>query len=214
MASPEQIASYQAKVEAAFGTVKSLVDDPQWKENKKEKDIVFYFRYESGSSFCQVKSIVTIAKPPEVTFNFVKSDRPVNASTPKDQKEGCIERRNLAPVDGDPNESKFYYIVVDANSRLVSNREFLMFQRVFREGDKLFLVRTSVDNEALVPPAKGTVRGNMVFQAFIVEPDPAGSKLTFLCHAEPNGSIPSALYNAAATNQGYSALRFKKALEA
>jgi hypothetical protein len=65
----------------------------------------------------------------------------------------------------------------------------------------------------LVPVAKGAVRGNMVFQAFIVEPDPVGSKLTFLCHAEPNGSVPSAIYNTAATNQGYSALRIKNALE-
>jgi hypothetical protein len=53
----------------------------------------------------------------------------------------------------------------------------------------------------------------MVFQAFLIEPDAVGTKLTFLCHAEPNGSIPAMVYNAAVTNQGYSALRTKKALE-
>jgi hypothetical protein len=213
MASPAQITEYQAKVDAALSTVKSLVGDPQWKDAKKEKDIQLFYRYPEGSSFCQVKSIVTIAKPPPEVLDYLKANRVIDASTPKDQREGAVERRNLAPVEGDPNEGGFYYIIVDANSRLVSNREFLMFQRTYREGDKLYLVRTSVDNDAVVPPAKGTVRGNMVFQAFIVEPDAAGTKLTFLCHAEPNGSIPAMVYNAAVTNQGYSALRAKKALE-
>jgi hypothetical protein len=146
MASPEQIAEYQTKIEAAFDAVKRVVDDPSWKESKRDKDIVLYWRYETGSSFCQVKSVVTISKPPAEAFDFTKSPRIVDASTPKEQREGCIERRTLAPVEGDPNESRFYYIHVESPSRLVSSREFLMFQRIYQEGDKLYLIRTSIPN--------------------------------------------------------------------
>ena len=39
------------------------------------------------------------------------------------------------------------------------------------------------------------------------------TQLTFLCHADPSGNVPAMIYNVAATNQGYSALRAKKALE-
>jgi hypothetical protein len=213
MATPDQVVSYFAQVEQRFAHVKSILNDAGWKQSKKEQDIVFFNRSEAGSGFSQVKSIVTIAKPPQEVFTYISSDRPITSSTPKDQREGCIERRVVSRVEGDPNGAAFYYIAVDSNSSLVSSRDFLMFERSFVEGSTSYFVRTSVVNDAVVPPKKGLVRGNMFFQAFIVEPDPAGTKLTFVCHADPAGSIPAMIYNTAVNNQGYSVLRVKKALE-
>jgi hypothetical protein len=156
---------------------------------------------------------VTIAKPPQEVLAYCKNVRPVTSSTPKDQREGCLERRIISTVDGDPNGASFYYIAVDSNSSVVSSRDFLMFTRIFVEGPISYLVRTSIVNDAIAPPKKGLVRGNMFFQAFVVEPDPAGTKLTFVCHADPAGSVPAMIYNTAVNNQGLSALRVKKALE-
>ena len=92
-------------------------------------------------------------------------------------------------------------------------RDFLTFQKVMKDGDKLFLVRTSIVNDELKAPVKKYVRGDMIFQAFMCEAVAEGTKLTFLCHADPCGNVPSMIYNVAAINQGYSALRAKKALE-
>jgi hypothetical protein len=213
MATPAQVASYNAQVEQRFAHVKSILNDAGWKQSEKQADIVFYNRQEAGSSFTQVKSVVTIAKPPAAVIAYVKSDRPITASTPKDQREGCHERRIVSKVEGDPNQAAFYYIAVDTNSAVVSSRDFLMFERVFVEGPVQYLVRTSIVNDAIVPPKKDLVRANMIFQAFVVEPAPGGSKLTFLVHADPAGSIPAVIYNTAVNGQGLSALRAKKALE-
>jgi hypothetical protein len=189
------------------------VDDPSWAKYKDEPGITLYTRYDAGSSYCQVKSVVHIDKPVQTVFDFIKANRPVDASTPEDKREGCAERRAFNPVEGDPNEAQFYYICVLSGKMLVSNRDFLMFQRTFVEGDKSYLVRTSIVNDALAPANPKAVRGTMHFQVFVVAPDGDGASLIFLCHADPAGSIPAAVYNLAVANQGYSALRAKNALE-
>lgn len=207
------LAPYNAQMEKQLEHVKAIIDDAGWKVDKEEQDITFYLRYEEPSKFAQVKSIVTINKPVDEVFNYVKAVRVVDKDTPKDQREGCIERRTLNPIEGDPNEAQFYYIIIESHSRLVSARDFLMYQKVFTEGDKRYLVRTSIVNDSIKPVDKNYVRANMFFQAFVMEPADGGCKLTFLCHADPSGSIPAMVYNVAAVNQGRSALRFKQALE-
>ena len=73
---------------------------------------------------------------------------------------------------------------------------------------------TSIENEALHGVGKGYVRGKLHFQAYIAEADGDNkTKLTFMGHADPCGSIPAMVYNAAATNQGYSLLNIKKGVE-
>lgn len=213
MSVPLDLDQYNAQIAKELEHVKSIVEDDGWKVDKKDKDITFYLRYEAPSKFAQVKSVVTIKKPVDEVFDYVKTVRVVDEHTPADQREGCVERRTLNPIEGDPNEAQFYYIVVETHSRLVSSRDFLMYQKVFKEGDKRYLLRTSIVNDALKPPHKSYVRANMHFQAFVMEPCPDGCKLTFLCHADPSGSVPAMIYNAAASNQGRSALRFKQALE-
>jgi hypothetical protein len=214
MVSAEQLAEYNAKAEAAFANAKRLLEDPSWSKNKEDSGMILYTRYEAGSSFAQVKSVVTVNKPAQVVFDYIKSNRPVDPSTPKDKNEGCLARRAFDPVEGDPNEAQFYYICVLSGKMMVWDRDFLMFQRTFTEGDTKYLVRTSIVNKDLMDDQPKAVRATMHFQVFIVVPDGDKATLTFMCHADPAGSIPAAVYNLAVANQGYSALRSKQALEA
>ena len=213
MAAELDVQAYNAQIKERYDHLMSIIDDPGWTKEKEEKDAVFYKRSEKGSSFAQIKSVVTINKPIESVVEVLKVVKTVDENTPKDEKDGCIERRALNPIAGDPDDAQFFYIVVESSSRLVTSRDFLMYAKFFRDGDKVSLVRTSVVNDSIVPVNKKYVRANMFFQAFVCEPCEAGTKLTFICHADPCGSVPAMIYNAAALKQGNSALRIKEAVE-
>lgn len=206
--------AYNKQMDEQLAHVKEIINDPNWTKEKEEPAIVFYKRMEKGSSFAQIKSVVTIkGKTVEEVQDYMKHIRTIDENTPKDQREGCLERRVVKTIEGDANEASFYYIAVETSSRLVSSRDFLMYQKAFVEGDKCYLVRTSIVNDEIKAPVKKYVRANMFFQAFVSEPCEEGTKLTFLCHADPSGNVPAMIYNVAAINQGYSALRAKQALE-
>ena len=213
MSAQLDLAAYNAQIKERYDHMIAILDDPGWTKEKEEKGVVFYKRSEKGSSFAQVKSVVTISKPIEDVVEVLKVVKTVDENTPKEQREGCIERRALNPIEGDPDNAQFFYIIVESPSRLVTSRDFLMYCKFFRDGDKVSLVRTSIVNDSLVPVNKKYVRANMLFQGFVCEPCPEGTKLTFLAHGDPCGSVPAMVYNAAAVKQGYSAVRIKEQCE-
>ena len=212
MATPEQISQYQQKWQNAVDTVFADIDAEGWKKEKTHKGVDIYLRHDKSSSFAQVKSIVTIDAPIGKVEENLKTVKPVDHSTPKHEGEGNLERRLIPAGDG-TDCMGFFYVVVESPSSLVSPREFLTFQRMIHKDNKIALVRTSIENDEIQKPQKGYVRGNMFFQAFVVEPEGDKSKLTFIVHADPCGKVPSAIYNSAATGQGMSALHIKEEVE-
>ncbi|OHS96393.1 hypothetical protein TRFO_37461 [Tritrichomonas foetus] len=215
MASAEQIQQYEQKWAQAADTAFAVLDSSDWdKQKSKDKDCEIYLRHEKGSSFAQVKSVVTINAPISTVEENLKTTKVVDKNTPKEEREGNIERRIVSQVNDGADAAGFFYIAVESPSSLVSPREFLMYQKLTRRDGKIALIRTSIENDDIQKTAKGNVRGNMHFQAFIAESvNDSTTKLCFVCHADPCGKIPSMVYNSAATNQGYSALRLKRDIE-
>ena len=209
--SPEELEQYHKLYEERLATVEALLDDPEWKEDKKEENITFYTRYDPSSSFAQIKSVVPIPLPIEKVSDFLKVVKVVDDKTPKDQREGCIQRRIQAEIPAEQAEGgAFYYIQLESPSFVVSSRDFLMYRRVTIKGNRHILLQVSVVNDKIMPPVNKVVRGNMFFQGLIAEKvDDNNTKLTFICHADPAGSIPATVYNMAAMKQGYAALRVR-----
>ena len=216
MASAEQIQEYNKLWDEAVSKAFDAYNGSGWSQQKSNDPAIEIFtRTVSGSGFAQVKSVATVAAPIDKVFEHLKTSKTIDQNTPKEEREGNIERRILSTVEGDPNNAGFFYINIEASSRLVSPRDFLMYQKMGERDGSKFLVRTSIDNQEMRPTANGSVRANMFFQCFICEKvDDNNTKLTFICHADPAGSIPAMVYNFAATNQGYSVLRMKKEIEA
>ena len=209
--SPEQIAEYEKIYDEKVKTVLALIDDPNWKEEKKEEFITFYLRKDPSSSFSQVKSVVEVPLPPSKVAEFLKVVKKVDATTKPEDRDGCIERCTLNITD-EATSTGFYYIVIESPSRFVTPRSILMFRKVVPIDDKYILLQFSVDNDAVHPKDSKYVRANMFFQANVVIPDPADPnkcKVIFVCHCDPCGSVPAMLYNTSAMKQGYAALRVR-----
>ena len=215
MATADQISEYNQQWDKAVELTLAAYNGSDWsKESSKEKDIEIFTRSVKGSSFSQVKSVVTVNAQFDQVIKQVQTTKVIDENTPKDQREGAVERRVLSNVENDPDGACFFYIIVESPSRLVSNRDFLMYQKSTNKDGLFLLVRTSINNEEMRKVAKGCVRGNMFFQSFICEKTGDNqTKLTFLCHADPSGSIPAMVYNMAATKQGLAALRIKREVE-
>ncbi|KAK8839666.1 hypothetical protein M9Y10_032037 [Tritrichomonas musculus] len=216
MATQEQVAEYEQKWQKTVDHVFSLIDAKDWKKEKsKDSDIEIFLRHDPSSSFAQIKSFCTINAPlSTVEAVLAKPPYTVDENTPKDQRDGNIERRFLGKAGDGADAAGFLYVVLETSSRLVSPREFLSFQKIAHKDGKVALVRTSIVNEALHGNTKGYVRGNIVFHAFIAEADGDNkTKLTFLGQADPCGSIPAMVYNAIASHQGYKVGSIKKEAE-
>lgn len=216
MATPEQVAEYEQKWEKTVDHVFSLIDAQDWKKEKsKDSNIEIYNRFDPSSSFAQIKSFCTINAPLSTVESILaKPPETVDANTPKEKRDGNVERKFLGKAGDGADAAGFLYVVLETSSRLVSPREFLSFQKIAHRDGKVALVRTSIENEALHGNGKGYVRGKIIFHAFIAEADGDNkTKLTFLGQADPCGSIPAMIYNAVASGQGYKVGAIKKEAE-
>jgi hypothetical protein len=200
--------------QAKLQEILTLLNDPSWKEAKREPEIVFFTRSDPASAFSQLKSIVSIPAPIEAVLEALRPIETVDAKTPKADRHGLQERRVIAGPLDDEHESTVFYIALDPPGPLISPRDFLLSRYLFRlEGGRYAYLHLSIDNEALVPANSKYVRGEMLFQGYLVENDaenPGNVKLTFFVHADPKGSLAAWAYNSVVTGQGYSAKGIKK----
>ena len=196
MSAPSATA-YVAAHEAALEKFVQLQTAPEWKLAKDEDGVKFYTRTEAGSSFSQLKSETTVAAPLEKVCEVLKVVPVVDAKKPED---GLKERYTFGELN-DENDTRFLYVAVDSGSRLVTNRDFIMLRRHYVKDGKQIWLHTSVPDE-VKPVEKQFVRGQMKLQGYIAEADGANTKLTFIVHTDPCGSIPAMIYNAAVMKQG------------
>jgi hypothetical protein len=110
-----------------------------------------------------------------------------------------------------------------ANSWTVSDRDFL-FVRVYRPhwdnpNDVVFFGQ-SIDEEKFAGDpivennkAKDTVRGTLHFFAWVAKEVEGGLSLKYYTHANPNGWLPTPVYNAVSKTQALGPLKYKVLLE-
>ena len=211
--SADIFAPYREVHEQTLNKCIQLKEGADWKFSKEEDGVKFYTAPAEGSSFAMVKSETVIKAPKAAVNDRIAKTPKVDANTPDNQRDGAQERWLSHTVDDD-TRATFMYIDLISPSRLVSERDFLMFRRCYERDGVHIQLNVSIKNDEIKPEVKGRVRAHMFFQIFFVEKiDEETTKLTFMCHADPMGSIPAFVYNAGAVGQGAALKTIRKDLE-
>lgn len=200
---PAKLQEFSQQNEEKLNHVLQIMNSDEWKLSKEEPEITFYTRSEKDSSFTQVKSVVTIETPLATVLDVMRRVDPINE---KEGKGGLTERTVLYGPEDNENETMIFYISQNIPAPLVSPRDYLLFRRHYSRDGKEIYVHHSISCDEVKAPVSGKVRANMIFQAFIAEAiDENTSKMTFLAHCDPCGSMPAFAFNMAVTKQGYAA---------
>lgn len=213
MSTEDIFAPYKAIHEETLNKCIKLKEGAAWKFSKEEDGVKFYTASAEGSSFSMVKSETIIKATMEAVNDRIAKTPTIDANTPDNQRDGARERWLSNTVD-DETRATFMYIALISPSSLVSERDFFMYRRCYERDGVHIQLNVSVKNDEIKPDVKGRVRAHMFFQIFFVEKiDDATTKLTFMCHADPKGSVPAFVYNAGAVGQGASLKTIRKDLE-
>lgn len=209
--SPEEVAKHEAAINECLERVKALLDSPDWKKDKEEKDVVFFTRKVQGSSFNMIKSISMIPVPMEKVLDELSEVRNLEPDMPASERDDT-HQQHLFVAEPNRFNDGYMYLALESPSRLVSPRDFLMYRKHFEVDGKHFFPQVSIVNDAIRGPVKGFVRGNIITQCFVAEQAGDQVKLTFIVHADPAGSIPGWVYNQVATGQGYAVKKIRDKL--
>jgi hypothetical protein len=83
----------------------------------------------------------------------------------------------------------------------VDDRDFVMVDGHFRQGDKFYLVSSNCDYD--FPKVKGVVRGDLIIGGYVGEKiDEKTIKVTYLSDGDMNGSVPGFIKNLFSQEQG------------
>lgn len=209
----EQLEEYGSKSEELLPKILELQNNSDWKEAKKDHDVIIYTRSDPSSHYNQVKAVSIIPAPIDKIVDHLKVLEPIDSHTPKEKRHLITERKILYGPLEDKYQSTIFMYELDIPAPLVSPRDYVLFRRHYQpsESQHVFLHNSIVSD--LCPERKGAVRGEIMFQCYIVEPDPSNQencRLTFLIHSDPKGKMSPSFYNMALPNQGYAASRIKK----
>jgi hypothetical protein len=207
---PEAVAEYNAQTEQALERVIALLDDGGWGSPKSDKDVLYWVRYVSGSSFAMIKSEVAIPKPYDAVIDRMFYFPEITPDMPAAQRDGILRRFLIIPEPSRFSEG-YMYFSVESGVPLVSNRDFLVYRKHYERDGAHYLIQFSIENDAIMPKQKGFVRGKMITQAFIAD-NPGTPRIRCLSHTDPGGSIPAALYNMAAKKQAAYLKRLKESM--
>lgn len=204
---PELKTQYEAAADAVLEKTIGLLDDPSWKESKKEPTITFYTRSEAGSSFSMVKSQSSIPVSIDKVIEQLDMLDDITPDMDAKKRDGVVRRTAHLLDASDPHRQGILYLALESGSRFVTNRDFLMYRKYYEKEGKHFFVHVSVEHPELHQPTKEFVRARILLQVFIADQDPDNAnatRLRFVVHADPAGSVPAMVYNMTAVNQGYS----------
>ena len=212
--SPEEYAEYDKQLDGVKKDILENLHSSDWSFAKEESDGCKIFkRSVPTSSYAMIKAVIHIPVPKEIVFQAIKPCNDITPSTPKDKKEGLLERRLINYDENDPTARAFMYCAAEAPVFFVAPRDFLVYRKRIDADNKILYLHTSVKNNKIMPERQGFVRSLMKQQAFIIEDDPSSpekSILTFILHSEIGGSIPASVYNIAALAQGKSVIGLRK----
>ena len=202
---PELIAKAEKPLQDTYENVLKIADDNEWKQSKVEDDVTYFTRSVRGSSFTMIKSTTIVPYPVDKIVEFLNPLKELNPEMSAEERDGAIER-SVYPLEGEnPHGNAFVYLALESGSRFVSPRDFVMARKYFEKDGKHYFIIVSIDDDTIRPITKKFVRGKILCNATIIEKDPADenkTKLSFVAHADPCGSIPAMIYNTVALKQG------------
>ena len=197
--SSERLDEFKLQNQDTFNHVMDILDDKSWSKSKTEDDVDFYTRTEKSSSFSQVKAITTFKAPFDKVIEKLDV---IEQIKPGEAKSGLTERYTIYGPDDDNNW--VVYISQKIPAPMVAPRDYLFFRHKYQvDENTVAYIHTSIVDDKLKPQVKGTVRANMIFQAFIAQKNKNTVTLSLLAHMDPCGSMPSFAFNMAVTKQGY-----------
>ncbi|KAH0794035.1 PCTP-like protein [Histomonas meleagridis] len=199
---PERIAAAEPLANQCLEIASQVLNSSDWKESKTEDGVKYYTRSVPGSSFTMIKSSVVVPRPLDKMVQFCARFREVTSETPANLRGGAIERRFWPfPGTNEHNEG-FIYLALESGSMFVSNRDFVMIRKYYEKDGRHYYICVSIDDDKIRPPSKNLVRGKILCNATVIEAEGDGTRVSFIAHADPAGSIPAAIYNMASLKQG------------
>ena len=199
---PERIAAAEPVAKACLEMSSQVLNSPDWKESKKENGVTYYTRSVQGSSFTMIKSSTSVPRPLDKMVDFCSRFREVTADTPQELRGGAIERRFWPFPEPNPHNEGFVYLALESGSRLVSNRDFVMIRKYYEKDGRHYYICVSIDDDKIRPVSKNFVRGKILCNATVIEAEGENTKVSFIAHADPAGSIPAMIYNMVSLKQG------------
>ena len=213
---PEETAQYDAISQKCLDEIIESANSTNWTESKKDGGVTFYTRKVKTSSFDQVKSETSIPVPIEQVIEYLGDCPDITPQMTAEERDGTVER-TLYRVCGDKTyDEGILYLALESPSRLVTARDFLMYRKHYQKDDIHYFTQVSIENDKIRPPTKNFVRGQILFQGYVVDKDPehdGNIRIRFVVHADPKGSIPGWVYNQVALGQGYAVKKLKDTLE-
>lgn len=184
-------------------TIDQLYNSDDWKPSKKEDDVEYFTRSVQDSKFTMIKSTTIVEKSASELVDFLNFLKVIKKDMTPAERDGAIERQVFNMEGENPHGNAIVYLALESGSRFVSPRDFFMARKYFEEGDKYYFIVISIDDKGAAPAPKGLVRGKILCNATIVEKiDDKKSRLSFIAHGDPCGSVPAMIYNQVAVGQG------------
>ena len=146
----EVFAPYQELHEQTYHKCLELKDSPVWKKSKEESGATFYTASAEGSSFSMVKSETLIKAPMQAVIDRLANTPKIDENTPDAERDGTRERWLAKTVD-DETRATFLYIALISSSRFVTDRDFLMYRRCYKNGEMHVQLSVSVVNDEIKP---------------------------------------------------------------
>ncbi|KAH0786166.1 PCTP-like protein [Histomonas meleagridis] len=199
---PERIAAAEQPAKACLENVSRILNSSDWKKSKKEDGVEYFTRKVKGSNFKMIKSTTIVPRPLDDMITFSSRFREVTPDMPAEIRTGSIERRLFKFPEPNPHNDGFVYLAIESGTKIVSDRDFVMIRKYFQKDGIHYYICVSIDDDQVRPVSKNLVRAKMLCNAIVLEPSGQNTKVSFICHADPAGAIPSKVYNMVSLKQG------------
>jgi hypothetical protein len=157
-----------------------------WRHHATRAGVTMEKRSVEGSSFLEYRSIVVL--PLDPAFVAEEAWRAFRESDMEGLKKREILRQS-------PDELLIYDQI---RTPVVSDRDYtLLVKRIWDPVRHRTQIRCWTANEQGPPPARGHVRLPLIRAGWQIEPEGAGTKLTYYAYGEPGGLVPAWLVRSA-----------------
>ena len=161
-----------------------------WAFEEKEKNLNIYKRVVKGAPQPMMGSSTTVSIEPKKLLSVLLNDAYM-----LEIDDSKVARKTFKTEKIDDSSSLHYIYQKGKGKLMVDPRDTVTCALVVETADEVLMVATSVEDKDH-PPVKGTVRAEVLMQAWRLTRNGANTDVAFLIQFDPKGSIPSAMVSA------------------
>jgi hypothetical protein len=200
---PEVLQEHVQEHERLFHSLMDLYANGKWKVVKQKKDLISYQMKYEDSPISASRAEIIVEKSLQFCADMLSEQEAFETFMQKEMKSEKDDMRGNKEIIGEFPEGVFIYSYMNPKTKIITPRDFLLFKRKYQSNERIVELIRSIENDQLKPPTKEFIRGVMTFQASMFEKVEEGiTKVIFISHFDPKGSIPVFIVNAMMKRQG------------